>query len=260
MSVATDWRSFRNRVGQGERVFGTFIKTPTTHAIEILAACGYDFVVIDAEHAPFDRQAIDTCVLAARASGTTSIVRVQSRRAADIGDALDAGATGVMIPHLTSADVAREAVEACRYSGRRGYSNSPRAGDFGGRSMWGHIDLADAQTTIIGMVEDPEGVEAIDRIVQVPGLDAIFIGRGDLGAAYRDRAPGSPRVQEATDRIVTAAARRGLPVFLMPGGAEDAAAYASRGVRGFIIGSDQGFLRSAALSSLAAVRDRTRAS
>ena len=67
---------FRKRFAAGEYLLGTFIKTPTSHATEILGDLGFDFVVIDEEHAPFDRASIDVCLLAAKAAGTAGIVRV----------------------------------------------------------------------------------------------------------------------------------------------------------------------------------------
>jgi 2-keto-3-deoxy-L-rhamnonate aldolase RhmA len=239
---------FRDRVLRCETVYGAFVKTPTTHAIEILGGAGYDFVLIDAEHAPFDRVTTDTCILAARAAGAAPLVRVASPD--QILGALDDGAFGVMVPHLTSAAVARDIVATCRYAGRRGYSNSPRAGGYGVRGTWEHLDASDAEVLVLGMVEDPSGVDEVEQIVAVEGLDAIFVGRGDLTAAYRDREAGTPTVRAATQRVIDACRREGKPVFLLTANSREATEYAALGVSGFVIGSDQGFLRSAATSLL----------
>src|SRR5215472_7585724 len=117
--------TFRQRLAAGQHLVGTFIKTPTTHATEILGALGFDFIVIDDEHAPFDRIAIDTLLLAARAVGTAGLVRVASSDASYLLSVLDCGATGVLVPHVASAAKAREVAAACRYRGKRGYSGSP---------------------------------------------------------------------------------------------------------------------------------------
>lgn len=241
-------RAFRDRVLQRQTVCGTFIKTSTSHSIEIIGGAGYDFVLIDAEHAPFDRVTTDTCILAARAVGTAPLVRVSSPE--DILGALDDGAFGVMVPHLTSSAVARDVVALCRYAGKRGFSNSPRAGDYGVRATWEHLDASDREVLVIGMVEDPEAVECVDEILAVDGLDAVFIGRGDLTAAYRDREPGAPRVKAAALRVVAAANRVGKPVFVLTANAKEAAEFAALGVSGFVTGSDQGFLRAAATATL----------
>ncbi|MCZ8256495.1 MAG: aldolase/citrate lyase family protein [Polaromonas sp.] len=243
--------AFRERVVKRDTVCGTFIKTSTSHSIEIIGGAGYDFVLIDAEHAPFDRVATDTCILAARAVGTAPLVRVASPN--DILGALDDGAYGVMVPHLTSASYTREIVGLCRYggaSGKRGFSNSPRAGDYGVRTTWEHLDAADKEVLLLGMIEDPEAIGKADEILAVEGLDAVFIGRGDLTAAYRDREAGTPQVAAATLKVIEAARRHNKPVFMLTANAKEAAEYAALGVSGFVTGSDQGFMRSAATSVL----------
>src|SRR4029079_9680753 len=123
------YRDFRRRLKAREHVLGTFIKTPTTHATEILGMLGFDFVVIDQEHAPFDANTIDVMVLAARASDIASIVRVGDPGEANILSVLDCGASGILLPHVDSADKARAVASACRYRGRRrGVANPPPGG------------------------------------------------------------------------------------------------------------------------------------
>ena len=241
-------RRFRARQAA---LFGTFIKTPTPHPVEIIGNLGFDFVVIDQEHAPFDRGSTEIALLAARAYGLAAIVRVASVAPDRILSALDDGAAGVLGPHICSAADARALVDACRYARGRGYSNSPRAGDYGGKSIWRHVDQADEATTVIAMVEDPAAIDDIDAILEVDGLDGVFIGRGDLSVALNDREPGAPRVAKATDKVIAAARRAGKPVCLMPSSPEEAAAFCDRGVNAFVVSSDQGFMRSAAAAALA---------
>ena len=182
----------RRRLLAREHLIGTFVKTPTTHATEILGALGFDFVVIDEEHAPFDRMATDTALLAARAAGTAALVRVQN--ATSILSVLDCGATGVLVPHVASAARAREVAATCRYQGgRRGYSGSPRHAGYGATGMWKTVEAADAATTVIAQIEDPEALDEIDAIATVDGIDALFIGRGDLAVALGENPPMPPR-------------------------------------------------------------------
>ena len=98
-----------------EHLVGTFVKTPTSHATEIVGALGFDFVVIDQEHGPFDRTSTDVALLAARALGVPALVRVGGPDA--ILSVLDCGAMGVLVPHVASAAYAREVAAACRYRG-----------------------------------------------------------------------------------------------------------------------------------------------
>jgi 2-keto-3-deoxy-L-rhamnonate aldolase RhmA len=242
--------SFRKHFAARELLTGTFIKTPTPHAIEIVGTLGFDFVVIDEEHAPFDPQATDVALLAARAAGTAGIVRVAS--AADILRVLDCGAAGVLVPHVSSARQAREIAAACRYrNGRRGYSGSSRAGGYGAGKVWDHVDRSDAATTVIAMIEDPEALEDIDAILAVEGLDGVFIGRGDLTVALGAAANDAPAVKAAVETVMGAAQRAGKPVCVMVGAAAEAKGFREMGASAFIVSSDQGFLRKIAAQTLA---------
>lgn len=243
--------SFRQRFIDRQRLVGTFIKTPTTHAVEIVGALGFDFVVIDEEHAPFDRVAIDAALLAARAAGTAGIVRVAEPTAAKLLAALDDGATGVLVPHVSSLAKALDVAAACRYrGGRRGFSASSRAGGYGAVSMWKHVENADAAVTCIAMIEDPEALDEIDDILAVEGLDGVFIGRGDLTVAFGAADTGAPEVRSACERIIDAASKAGKPVCVMVGSPAEAKDFQAIGATAFIVGSDQAFLRQAAQKAL----------
>jgi 2-keto-3-deoxy-L-rhamnonate aldolase RhmA len=246
-----DAAAFRSRFAGNEMVVGTFIKSPSGHATEILGDVGFDFVVVDQEHAPFGRVEIDQVLLAARAANTAGIVRVPSADPTGLLSVLDCGAVGVLVPHVTSQAMARDLVAACRYrGGKRGFSNSPRAGGYGRLGIWDHVDLNDAQTTIIAMIEDPEAVDAIEAIVDVDGLDGVFIGRGDLTVAYQADSLGAPEISAATEKITAAARAAGKAVCAMTGGGEDAEWLKELGVTAMIVASDQSFMRQAATRSL----------
>lgn len=244
---------FRQQLLTTEKpLFGTFIKTPSPHATEILGAVGFDFLIIDAEHAPFDRGTLDHLLLAAKAAGIPALVRVPATDAVHILAALDDGAAGVVAPHISSVEKGHELVAHSRYEYGRGFSNSPRAGGYGERSQWDHVDRADREIAVIAMIEDPEAVEDIEAILEVDGLDGIFIGRGDLSVAMDDREVGAPSVQKATERVIDAARRAGKSIFLLSSSPAEAATFHSLGVNGFVVSSDQGFLRTAATQALKA--------
>lgn len=255
MSDSSATETFRTRLAAGDLVVGTFLKTPTTHATEILGAVGFDFVVIDAEHAPFDRGDIDQMLLASHAARTAGIVRVPSASPSGILSVLDCGAAGVLVPHVTSAAMASEVVAACRFrGGSRGFSNSTRAGSYGRLGMWEYVDSCDAQTTVIAMIEDPEAVDAIDEIVAVDGLDAVFIGRGDLTVAYGAPTPLADEVNDAIQKIIEAAKAAGKAILTVSPGGEDAKRLTGLGVSGLIVASDQAFMAQAAGKCLADLR------
>lgn len=244
--------TFRQRFVRGETLLGTFIKTPSSHSTELLGGLGFDFVVIDEEHAPFDRVTIDAALLGARAAGTAGIVRVAEPSPAKLLAALDDGATGVMVPHVSSAAIARDIAQACRYhAGKRGFSNSPRAGNYGGVPMARHIALQDAAVTVITMIEEPEAIDDIAAIVAVDGIDGFFVGRADLAVALGAEAIDAAPVRAATEKVIAAARAAGKPVCIMVGSAAEAAAFKELGASAFVVSSDQGFMRQAATAALA---------
>lgn len=246
---------FRQRLTAGEALLGTFIKTPTSHAIEILGDVGFDFVVVDAEHAPFDARALDIAMLAAKAAGIAALVRVQGAGPEPILAALDCGAAGVVVPHVASVAAAEAAVAAARHrGGRRGFSNSTRAGGYGRLAMWDHVDAADAATSVIAMIEDPEAVDRVEAILAVEGLDGVFVGRADLAVALRAGGPDDEPVRSATARVAAAAGAAGKPVSAMTAGGPDARWLRELGVRALVVSSDQGLLRRAAEGALADFR------
>lgn len=249
-------KSFRSRFLAGEPLFGTFLKVPATMPAEIMGGLGYDFVVVDEEHAPFNRETTDRIILACRAASIASVVRVQSADPASILSVLDCGADGVLVPHVTDADTARALVAAGRYrGGKRGFAPTTRAGDFGRAGQAEHMASEDERVTIIAMIEDHQAIENIDAILAVDGLDGVFIGRGDLAAAYEGADDVAERVREATSLVQAAARRAGRPVAILPGSPEDAEIQAKAGSTAFILSSDQGFLRSAAMQAHARMSD-----
>src|SRR5687768_12942991 len=143
--------SFRARMLARQMLVGTFHKTPTGHGVEIGGDAGFDFVVIDQEHAPFDRSSTDVALAIACARGLPALVRVAGSET--ILSVLDGGATGILMPHVGSADQARAVVAACRYRDGRGFATSTRAGRYTALSTWDHIDRADAETVVIAQVE-----------------------------------------------------------------------------------------------------------
>ena len=246
-----DPTTFRKRLSAGEILTGTFIKTPTGHTTEIFGDLGYDFVVIDEEHAPFDRRAIDDALVAARAAGIAGLVRVASGSPSNLLSVLDCGAIGVLVPHVATAERAREVAASCRYrGGSRGFSNSPRAGRYGGLNLAQHIENGDAITTVIAQIEDPSAIGVVDEIARVDGIDALFVGRGDLAAAMGETSAEAPAVRAASERVAQAARAAGNPVMCFVGSLADASAMRDIGGSGFVYASDQSLMRQAAAKAL----------
>lgn len=237
--------TFAERFRTRERLLGTFIKTPTSHACEILGGIGLDFVIIDQEHAPIGRSQLDQMLLGCKTSGLAGLVRVPAL--GDVLCALDTGATGVLVPHVSDVARAREFVAVARYSGERGFSNTNRAGAYGGHGMHEHILQQDRDTVTIAMIEDKAAIANIEAILTVDGLDGIFIGQGDLTVSMRADSPRAPEVRDAVARVLAAARQTGKPICIMVADAEGAKAFEAAGANAFVVSNDQSLMRTAAL-------------
>jgi 2-keto-3-deoxy-L-rhamnonate aldolase RhmA len=252
MSTPPAHATFRQRFIGGKPLLGTFLKTPTSHATEILGQLGFDFVVVDEEHAAFDRVTTDQALLAARAVNIAGIVRVPELNPSFILGVLDNGATGVLVPHIDSAKKAKELVSYCRYrGGKRGFANTTRAGNWGGLGFTDHAVQSDANVTVIAMIEDIAAIDAIDEIVAVDDLDGVFIGRGDLTAAYGGESMDDPRTRAAAEKIAKATRAAGKPVCMLVGTHAEAKTWMELGASAFIVSSDHGLMRAAASRVLA---------
>ncbi len=238
---------FRARLRAGEPLIGTFVKTPSSIVCEVLARSALDVLCLDAEHAPFDRAALDACLAVARLADAPALVRVPAAEPAQVLNALDCGATGIVAPHVTTAVGAGELARSARFgAGGRGYAGSPRAADFGARSIAKHLSASAAETVVVAQIEDPIAVESIDEIAAVDGIDCLFIGRMDLTVALGATGPDAPEVVAAVEAVCAAArkARRRIGMFV-PDPAE-VPHWRARGASLFLLSSDQNFLTAGA--------------
>lgn len=247
--------TLKRRLAAGERIVGTFVKTPSPIIVEVLGLTDLDCLCLDAEHAPFDRIAIDGCAMAARAVGKDLLIRVPVATPEHILNALDCGATGIVAPHVRSAGEAEALVRACRYGhGGRGYAGSSRAAGYTTRGMAQHLAASAERTVVVAQIEDPEGVDAIEAIAAVDGIDALFVGRVDLTVAYGAESQDDPRVVAAVERICDAGRRHGRTVGMFLARIEDVPLWAGRGASFFLLGSDHGFLLAGAADLLRRAR------
>ncbi len=252
-----DPREFRNRVINREPLLGSFLKFTVPQPTEIFGQIGYDFVMLDEEHAPWTREQLGMGYLAARAFGTAAMTRVSRPDAASILSALDDGAIGVMVPHVSSAQKAKDVASWARYKGGTRGSGVSRGGDYGGMvgpaGIDGYYQRADSITTVFAMIEDAEAIEQIDDITAVEGIDCFFMGRGDLGLSLSNVEGPAPTVAEATKIIAESVLKNGKALAAVTPNlaGDDAKAMADLGVTVMMAGNDQGFMRAGAAAQLA---------
>ena len=246
-------RAFRSRLRRREPLLGTFLKTPSSVVSEVLCLTPLDCLCIDAEHAPFGRAEVDACLMACAAADKPALVRVPSAAPHEMLCALDSGAVGIVIPHVVSAALARDAVAACHYRpGGRGYAGSTRAAAFTTKSMHEHIADSATMTTVIAQIEDEEALGHLDAIAHTDGLDCMFVGRMDLTVSLGATSPQDPVVVAAVERIVDAGRTAGIAVGMFVTSVKEAGDWLERGVTFFLVASDQQLLLESVRASSAA--------
>lgn len=199
----------KRRIKNNEQVFGTWITVESPIAAEMMSAQGFDYFVIDTEHAPLDMRMAQTLMQAMRPdSKTTPIVRVWWNDLVAIKRALDIGAYGVLVPWVNNKKEAEMAVKATRYApnGLRG-CGPRRARMFDPE----YYETADSEIMVICQIETKEAVSNIEDICSVEGVDVTYIGPADLSASHGHLGNQShPDVQKAIDKVFTATKDAGL--------------------------------------------------
>jgi 4-hydroxy-2-oxoheptanedioate aldolase len=175
----------KGRVRNGEQLLGVLLRMPAEEIVEMLGLAGFDFVVIDCEHGPADVIALRQHLAFAELQGLAVLVRVGTAEPALVLRALDAGAQGVIAPHIDTVGQAIALVDSAYYPpvGNRGFATYGRAGRFGGAEPAEHQHAAQQNTLVFGMIESPLGVANAAEISAVAGLDGIMVGTADLRAA-----------------------------------------------------------------------------
>lgn len=237
----------KDRMAAGERLVGTFFKTPAYELIEVLAKSGLDFLVIDGEHAPFDRARLDQCLAMGRALNFPLLVRVANAEASSILQALDAGAVGVVVPHVDSVEKAQAIAKNARFGhGGRGFAGSTRWAGFATRKADEVLAQSFSETVVVVQIEEPEGVETSDDIAAIEGIDALFAGPADLGICYGTTDPNSDVVRNAIGIVGKACKKHGKSYMTFAANAGPTDELAALGVNMFCIASEQGFMLQAA--------------
>ncbi|MFB6219230.1 MAG: HpcH/HpaI aldolase/citrate lyase family protein [Halobacteriaceae archaeon] len=205
--------SLRARIEAGETVVGTFQYYPSPPVTETLALAGMDFVIPDQEHSPLSAERTMEMAMAAQGAGAGALVRVRRNDPAEIQRALDLGADGVMVPQVETHDDAVAARDAARYAplGDRGLSKYVRAGGYVGGDEFTREQNETA--ALVVQIEGERGVENVDEILGVEGIDTLFLGPYDLSASLD--IPGQvrdERVESLMEEVCAEAAAAGVAV------------------------------------------------
>jgi 2-keto-3-deoxy-L-rhamnonate aldolase RhmA len=247
---------FREKMLSGAPLAGTFLKTPSIEIIEVLAKSGLEFLCLDVEHAPFDRARMDGCMAIARALDFPMLVRVGDSSPREILQALDAGAVGIVVPHVDSVEKAQAVAKAARYGhGGRGYAGSTRWAGFATRPMPDILEQSRNETVVIAQIEEPEGVDVASGIAAVEGIDALFLGPADLSVAYGYEHQNSDELMAAFESVGQACKAAGKAYVTFVADAAKAKELQKYGLSVFFVASEHSWMLNGARTVAQGVHD-----
>jgi len=190
-------------MSEGKLALGTYVTFADPQVVEIIGLAGFDAAFIDMEHTTFDLNLITEMIRAADLVGVTSIIRVPDNDEKLILRLLDAGAEGIIVPHVDGLEGAKRAVEAVRYAplGHRGGAAGTRSTRFGTVSWEDHIRQSNEQILLSVMTEDERGINDIEKIAGLEGVDLVSIGPTDFSEYMGIRDPGSQVLRDEIKKL-----------------------------------------------------------
>ena len=246
----------KQALADGKTVHGLLCSLPLPLMVEMIGYAGYDFIILDLEHVGVNPETLENMIRAAECAGITPLVRVPGCQPEVILRVLDAGAQGVVVPHVRNRQEAEAIVAASRYHplGNRGISGGRMTG-FGTLDLPAYFARANEEIMVVAMIEDKEGVAQLPDILSVPGIDLVLEGAVDLSQSYG--VPGQmhhPEVRAAVETIARQCTAHGIPFCAVPRTPEQMHAWRSRQVRAYLLGDDRGVSFRALKAYLAAMR------
>jgi 2-keto-3-deoxy-L-rhamnonate aldolase RhmA len=249
----------KKRLQAGEVTIGGWLSFSSADAAEIMAGVGFDWLVIDTEHAPFTLERLETVLMAFNGRSTTPIVRVPWNDRVMIKQVLDLGAEGILVPQVGSVEEAEAAIAACTYVPDGGRGFGPRRASDYYRQTAEYIRTANTGVLVALQIEHIKAVEEIRHIAAVPGIDVIVLGPMDLSGSMGLLGQlQHPQVVAAIEKVMAEAKRVGIPVGVpIDAGPQVLLEWAARGCQFVFSCEDHSMLRRSATDTLAQFRQLT---
>ena len=237
--------NLKKALKDGKVVFGPFLKFTDPAVVEIMRFAGFDFVIIDEEHGPISTESTQNMIRAAESVNITPVIRVGNNDEALILRALDIGAQGIEIPQINTKSDAMRTVKSVKYSpqGERGVCRYVRAANYSSMDKFEYFKSANDETMIIAHIEGVEGINNLDEILSVFGIDVIFIGPYDLSQSLG--VPGEvshPLVTEKMKEVVLKCKENKVAMGTFADDVETAKSWISLGVQYMAFSVDVGIL------------------
>ncbi|MEV6637273.1 aldolase/citrate lyase family protein [Actinoplanes sp. NPDC051470] len=235
----------RVRDGINGGTLGTWIKLSSPESVEIMAYAGFDFVVIDLEHTTLDLGAASAHIAMAHALGVHPLVRVPDHGLSVIQRVLDAGAAGVVVPHVDTVEQARAVVRATCFPprGDRGSGGTSRAGRWGLLPRAEYLEYGNEQALCVVQLESEVAIRNTREILALDGIGAAFVGTADLSMSM-GVAAGSDEVDRLATSALAAAAAAGVPIGTASATSDQARAALASGYDYVVVSNDTSILAS----------------
>lgn len=234
---------FKRAILAGRTQYGLWSSLCGNLAAEVIAGSGFDWVLIDTEHAPNELPMVLSQLQAFRGNSSAPIIRPAWNDTVLLKRFLDIGAQNFLVPYIQTADEARAAVAATRYppKGVRGVAVTPRANDFG--RVTDYYQRADQEICLLLQIETPLAVQNIEAIAAVDGVDGLFIGPSDLSASLGHLGnPAHPHVRSVIDSAIARIKNAGKAPGILAPVESDARHFLELGCVFVAVGSDLGIL------------------
>jgi 2-keto-3-deoxy-L-rhamnonate aldolase RhmA len=206
-STPTAYNTVKQKLSEGKQVVGATVTIPDADLYCAVANAGFDFTWIEIQHSPLTYQDVARMIMACKGAAAIPFIRVADAVEGDIQKATDIGALGIIIPMVDTVEKAAAAVKFAMYPprGRR----SQGAGQYG--ALWGgkYRETANDNLMIVAMIENPAGVDIVDKIAAVPGIDLVFVASTDLGS-FSGLRQGDPKYEALVTKVVDTTTKAGL--------------------------------------------------
>jgi 4-hydroxy-2-oxoheptanedioate aldolase len=226
--------SLKEKLRRGEWGRGVSIMIPCVQVVEMLGRIGFDWVLLDCEHGTLTVESLESLTLAAEASGITAIARPRGKTPEHLQEVLERGVMGVQVPHVNTAEEAREVVSSVKFhpEGSRGLAAATRPAGYGlGERLDDYTVRSNEQTLVCVQIEDRAALEQLPEMLKVPQIDVFFVGPSDLSQSLGH--PGRPDHPEVRSAMANAfdAIRAAGRIAGCAGGPDRWSALGDQGVR-----------------------------
>jgi 4-hydroxy-2-oxoheptanedioate aldolase len=256
--TAESLNPLRRTLAAGRPILGYLVTTPSVQVVQALARTGIDWILIDTEHAPIGIESVAALIAATNGTPVTPLVRVSGVRPESVKQALDSGAMGIVFPQIASREDAEATVSVVRYApaGQRGYGPTYAALRWGLTNL-DYLKAANDAILNVVLIESPAGVDALDDILTVDGLDVVAVARGDLSQSLGVAGQvDHPRLRDVVARAEAKILEH--PRVALGGIAfspDDARAMIARGYRFVVLGSETALITGAAQRTVQAIKE-----